>query len=193
MGHSSIDGRVSELPQLEMTRPCSEALPEVRTPGGYSVRTFQPGDEAAWCRLASECIGGEYAPESIRKTLLSQRWFDDQDLFFAHKDGVIVGTACAQRERVARERIGLVHMLAVDPTHRGIGLGRALLAATLRRLKEVGCETAALSTDDFRLSAIHLYLQFGFRPKATHETHAGRWREVFGRLGLSADDVVGAR
>jgi mycothiol synthase len=160
---------------------------------GYSLRTFQPGDEAAWCRLVNEAIGGEYTPETMRESLLSQPWLDEHDLFFAEQDGLSVGTACAQRERAAQERIGMVHMLAVDPAHRGLGLGRALLAAVLRRLKEAGCQAAALSTDDFRLAAIRLYLAFGFRPKATHESHAGRWREVFGRLGLSADDVAGER
>jgi mycothiol synthase len=176
-----------------MARSCLEALPEASLPSAYSLRTFQAGDEAAWCRLVNESIGGEYTPESMRTSLLSQPCFDRQDLFFAEKDGVVVGTACAQRERVARERIGLVHMLAVDPKHRGIGLGRALLAATLRRLKDVGYRSAALSTDDFRLAAIRLYLQFGFRPNLTHDSHAARWRQVFGRLGLAADDVTGAR
>lgn len=193
MGHSSIDGRVRKLPQLEMMRPSLGALPEVRTPRGYSVRTFQPGDEAAWCRLVNESIGGEYTAETMREGLLSEPWFDRHDLLFAQKDGITVGTACAQHERIAREGIGLVHMLAVDPSHRGLGLGHALLAAILRRLRDLGCRAAALSTDDFRLPAIRLYLALGFRPNATHESHAGRWREVFGRLGLCADEVAGER
>jgi GNAT superfamily N-acetyltransferase len=143
--------------------------------------------------LVNECIGGEYTPETMRESLLSQPWLEEHDLFFAEKERLTIGTACAQRERVAQERIGMVHMLAVDPAHRGLGLGRALLAATLRRLRDVGCQAAALSTDDYRLSAIHLYLHFGFRPHFTHDSHARRWREVFGRLGLSVDDVAGAR
>ncbi len=143
--------------------------------------------------MVNEAIGGEYTPATMRESLLSQPWLDEHDIFFAERDGLIVGTACAQRERVAQERIGLVHMLAVDPKHRGLGLGRALLAATLRRLKDVGCRFAALSTDDFRLAAIRLYLAFGFRPTFTHDSHAGRWREVLGRLGLSADDAASAR
>lgn len=182
---------MKRLPQLEMERSCSEALPEVGTPTCYSLRTFRPGDEAAWCRLVNEAIGGEYTPETMRESLLSQPWFDEHDLFFLEKDGLIAGTACAQRERVAQERTGLVHMLVVDPKHRAIGLGRALLAATLRRLKDVGCRSAALSTDDFRLAAIRLYLAFGFRPTLTHDSHAGRWHEVLRRLGLPADDVAG--
>lgn len=191
MGHSSIDGRVRKLPQLEMMRPSLEALPQVHTPPGHSLRTFQPGDEAAWCRLVNESVGSEYTPATMRRSLLSQPWFDHRDLFFAEEDGTIVGTACAQRERAADEGVGLVHMLAVDPAHRGLGLGRFLLAATLRRLRDVGCRAAALSTDDFRLPAIRLYLAFGFRPNATHESHAGRWQEVLKRLGLSADGVAG--
>jgi len=35
-------------PQLVMYRPNLRELPTVQLPEGYSCRTFQPGDEAAW-------------------------------------------------------------------------------------------------------------------------------------------------
>jgi mycothiol synthase len=76
-------------------------------------------------------------------------------------------------------------MVAVDPMHRSHGLGKALTVAVLRRFRERGFRRAVLQTDDFRLPAIRLYLGFGFRPSMTHESHPGRWREIYRQLGIA--------
>jgi len=166
-----------------MELPSFADLPVAEVAPGYRLRTYQPGDESAWCRLVNECIGGEYTEEECRRELTGQPWFDPADLFFVEEDGEAVGTACALRRPDLGAEVGYVHMLAVLPEHRGHRLGRGLVVAVLHRFRELGYRSAVLKTDDWRMAAISTYLGLGFRPRMTHESHEGRWREVVERSG----------
>lgn len=172
-------------PQLEMRIESLDGVPEPPTaPAGYALRTYREGDAPAWCRLVAEGIGGEYRPEGFLEQISDADGFDPKSLFFAVDGaGEPVGTACAIHRRPYPPEMGYVHMVAVDPAHRGRGLGRLLLVAVLRRMRDKGDRAAVLTTDDFRLPAISLYLSLGFRPSLTHESHPERWREVYRRLG----------
>jgi mycothiol synthase len=171
------------LPQLQMDLDSLEQLPEAEVTKGYRLRTYRCGDEAAWCRLINECIGGEYNEESCRSSLTGTEEFSPQDLLFAECSGEEVGTACARRGANTPAGVGYVHMVAVAPRHRGKRLGRALVVAVLRRFRELGYRAATLQTDDFRLSAIRLYLDLNFHPTMTDESHPARWEAVLSRLG----------
>jgi mycothiol synthase len=170
------------LPQLQMDLDSLEQLPEAEVAKGYRLRIYRCGDEAAWCRLINECIGGRHDEEGCRSSLTGTDKFSPQDLFFAECSGEAVGTACAHRGANTPEGVGYVHMVAVAPGHRGRRLGRALVAAVLRRFRELGYRAATLQTDDFRLSAIRLYLDLSFHPTMTDESHPARWEAVLSRL-----------
>jgi mycothiol synthase len=178
-----------EQPQLRMVIPSLARLPEVAVPAGYTIRTYQPGDGAAWCRLINDAIGGEYTEERVEQEMSGAPGLEPADLFFAVSGEAVVGTAWARRARHGPERMGYVHMVAVASEHRGRGVGRALVVSVLRRLREVGLASAMLETDDVRLPAIRLYLALGFRPELTHDSYAERWRQVRRELGLEGKEV----
>jgi len=160
-------------------------LPEVIAPSGYIIRTYRDGDSADWCRVVGSGIGGEYDDAGFRRSTAGSSGFDPEGLFFAEKDGVIVGTACAVWSANYPEDTGYLHMVAVDPMHHGHGLGRALTLAVLHRLRARGFRRAVLQTDDFRVPALRLYLSMGFRPRFTHESHEARWRDIYETLGIA--------
>jgi len=174
----------SEQPQLEMGLDSFEALPEVKMPAGYSIRTYQQGDASHWCRLIASGIGGQWNEKSFRESVAGSSGFDPQSLFFVETEGLVVGTACATWHDSYPSDTGYVHMLAVDPVHQGHGLGKALMLSVLHRLHKKGFRRAVLQTDDFRLPAIRLYLGLGFRPRFTHDSHQGRWNRVYQEIGL---------
>lgn len=176
----------TQLPQLEMRLSSLASLPEVELAEGYTLRTYREGDLAAWAALVSECIGGRYDEAACRESLLmGTPQFSPEDLFFAEKGGEVVGTTCAHRKHAPAEGPGIIHMVGVFRAHRGHGLGRALVTAALWRLREMEYRAAVLSTDDFRLSAIRIYLGLGFRPVFSHVSHAPRWQELYQRLSLA--------
>jgi mycothiol synthase len=176
-------------PQLEMRIDPIVPLPEPELAEGYRLRPYQEGDIPAWCRLVSECIGGECTEKSFRETVSGTRAFAPEDLLFVEHAGEAVGTAWALRKATLPAELGYVHMVGVLETHRGRRLGQAVMVGVLRRFHEVGCTSAVLHTDDFRLPAIRIYLDLGFRPAFGHESHRARWIDVYEKLGRAQEGL----
>ena len=57
---------------------------------------------------------------------------------------------------------GWINYLAVDPKARGVGHGRALMAAAELRLREVGCPKINLQVRDTNPDALAFYERIGF-------------------------------
>ena len=177
-----------QRPQLQMELTELTCLPEPVVPEGYRLRPYQPGDEEVWCRLINEFIGGDYTPAKMAAELLDQPWFAPEDLCFAARGDEVAGTACALRQRDFDEGVGWLHMVVVDPAHRGQGLGRAVVLAVLHRFRQLDRAKVMLNTDDQRLPALRVYLSLGFKPRMFHESHPDRWRELYQMLSLTPQE-----
>ncbi len=173
---------VERLPQLEMLRDHLCDLPEIETAAAYAIRTYCPGDEAAWCRIMEGNVGSNWTLQKCRENLIWDSRFRAENLFFITYEDDPIASACAWRADGQSPDIGEVHMVAVLPDHRGRGLGHLLNALVLHRLKSLGYQKAHLKTDDWRLPAIKTYLAAGFQPLNTHESHPERWEAIFGEL-----------
>ncbi|MDA0746334.1 MAG: GNAT family N-acetyltransferase [bacterium] len=173
------------LPQLEMLRDNLDNLPEITVPDGYQLRTYRPGDEAAWCAIMEGNVGRDWTPETCREKLIQDPRFHAESLFFATFQEEPVASACAWNKDLGQRVIGEVHMVAALETHRGKRLGHLVNAAVLHRLKTLGYQKSHLLTDDWRLPAVKSYLTAGFQPLNTHESHPERWETIFDQLGLS--------
>ena len=173
---------VERLPQLEMLRDHLCDLPEIETVTAYAIRTYCPGDEAAWCRIMEGNVGSNWTLQKCRENLIWDSRFRAENLFFITYEDDPIASACAWRADGQSPDIGEVHMVAVLPDHRGRGLGHLLNALVLHRLKSLGYQKAHLKTDDWRLPAIKTYLAAGFQPLNTHESHPERWEAIFGEL-----------
>lgn len=172
------------LPQLEMIRDHLNDLPEIRIPEGYAVRTYQPGDESAWCAIMENNVGKNWTVEKCREKIIQDPRFQPENLIFAIHDGHPVASVCAWSSDKAGPTTGIIHMVAALESHRGKGLGHLLNALVLHRLKALGYEKACLLTDDWRLAAVKTYLVAGFRPLNTHHSHPERWEAIFAKLGI---------
>ncbi len=176
--------RSASLPQLDMLRDDLERLPDIVIPEGYDLRTFEPGDETAWCEIMEGNVGSNWTVEACREKMTSDPRFDPGNLFFATIDGQPVGSACAWTKNPDQRDVGEVHMVAVLDSHRGKGLGHLVNAAVLHRLRDLGYKQAHLLTDAWRVPAIKSYLRAGFKPLHTHITHPERWRDFFEQIGV---------
>jgi mycothiol synthase len=84
---------------------------------------------------------------------------------------------------------GELGYLVVAPEHRGRGLGAALIAAAVRRLRQGGYRHIFLGVQDGRLPAIRAYLRAGFQPFVHAPELAKRWRSVFAALGREPHEL----
>jgi ribosomal protein S18 acetylase RimI-like enzyme len=85
----------------------------------------------------------------------------------AEENGQVIGYAYAAVEgrdyMSLRGPAGVLYDIIVDPEHRGRGIGRRLLGATLAFLKERGAPRVVLSTADRNEPAQRLFASNGFR------------------------------
>ncbi|MCG3198624.1 MAG: Mycothiol acetyltransferase [bacterium] len=175
-----------ELPNIEvfMARPDLSGLPKHELPAGYSIRVYQPGDEAAWVRIHE--LADRYNKVTL-ETFESEFGYDldsfrSRGFFLIGPNGETVGTASAWYDNEFEgETWGRVHWVAIRPEHQGKGLSKPLLARVLHRLAEDHSK-CYLVTSSARIPAISLYLRFGFRPLMRTQTCSLAWDSVKGKI-----------
>ena len=100
----------------------------------------------------------------------------------AAREGDVLGYTFAGVEGVdymsLRGPAGILHDIVVDPRHRGLGIGRALLDATLAALETMGAPRVVLSTAERTEAAQRLFARAGFRRTMIEMT-----RELDGSAG----------
>jgi GNAT superfamily N-acetyltransferase len=123
--------------------------------------------------LSSAARGG---PESALQELV------ERQCYLLAPKGEVIGTGTAWfNDNFAGGRWGRVHWLALVPEFQGRGLGKALMSAICRRLRELHQERAYLTTSTARIPAISLYLQFGFEPMLRGPGEEAVWQNVLAR------------
>ena len=188
------------LPPKQLSMVIDEAtvgrLPDVPLPAGYVIRACRPGDTASW---ADALQAGGF-----------ERWGEEQVLEFLQdaerregsrvvdQDGRIVAATFASRTSNRPSKTldgggdpseeGVLDYVVTHPDHRGKSLGRATCTEVSRFLVARGCKAVSLSTDDWRLPAIHIYLSMGFRPVMKRNEMPARWAAVCEKLKESGRD-----
>jgi len=172
-----------EKPQLHMVWPFAtgRACPQFSTADGYSIRTFQPGDEAAFLDLMAHL---DFEPWDKAKLAYNLNKVIPEGWFFAADCSCrIVATAMCQHNYSGQSPFtGDVGWVACHPDHRGKGLGLALCARVIQRFLEAGYTAIQLHTEYFRLPAIKTYLRIGFVPLINSSEVSSLWQEACTRL-----------
>ena len=173
----------NEIIPLMMTRDHLLDYPRFDIPPGYSIRLYKKGDFKAWIRIHLEA---EPYHEKIDKQLFIEQFGNDESIlgerqfFVCDQDGKEVGTATAWfDDDLVGKNYGRIHWVAVSPEHQGKGLAKALTTRLCDRFVELRHKQAFLTTENFRVDAIHIYLKFGFVPYPRNEREKDFWKSFF--------------
>ena len=145
-----------------------------------TIRPAAPGDLAAIGRLGAQLVRTHHefdqgrfiaaTPQTERgysSFLATQLEAPDVIILVAEQDGEVIGYAYAGVEgrdyMSLRGPAGVLHDIVVDPAHRGQGIGRMLLDATLAALEERGAPRVVLWTAERNETAQRLFARAGFR------------------------------
>ena len=170
-------------PQLCMQRASLDLLPPLTLPDGYTARSFQPGDEAAWVRLSDAAFGdGPHEPAWFYERF-HELPFEPRRHWFVCDENGPVATATAWHRPQWGADTGYLHWVAADAAHRGRGLGLLVSLAAMHEMVRDGRGSALLQTDDFRIPAVRAYLTLGYRPRLVHDNQRDRWRSVLAACG----------
>src|SRR4029079_7715629 len=116
-----------------------------------------------------------HTPRGYASFLGSQLEERDVFVFVADAGGGSVGYTFSGCEGIdymsLRGPAGVLHDIVVDPAHRGKGVGRLLLDATLEALKARGAPRVVLSTAERNEPAQRLFARAGFRRTMIEMTH----------------------
>lgn len=159
-----------------------------------SIRPAAPADIAAIGRLGALLVRTHHDFDPKRFIAATSRTeqgygsflgtqLDEPNIIVlvAERDGAVVGYAYSGVEGIdymsLRGPGGVLYDIVVDSAHRGQGVGRMLLDATLEALKAKGAPQVVLSTAEQNESAQRLFAGAGFRRtmiEMTKELNAAR-------------------
>lgn len=143
-------------------RPATPAdLPALGRLGALLVRTHHDFDPQRFIAPIP------HTEEAYASFLGSQLRKPDVVILVAEHDGTVIGYTFAGIEghdyMALRGPAGALYDIVVDPAHRGRGIGRMLLDATLAALAARGAPRVVLSTAERNESAQRLFARAGFR------------------------------
>lgn len=168
--------------QLRMVRQSVKLVEIPPIPRDYKLRQLRNSDVKSYQELFSLAF---HMPDALAKTL--EKVLADGFFVIEHlPSSSIVASCVAERE----SKIGkncILGWLVCDPSHTGKKLGTIVAATVTNKLAKEGCENPLLSTDDFRLAAIRIYLELGWRPYLYKPDMKQRWDDTYIRLGLDVN------
>jgi mycothiol synthase len=159
-----------------MVRPNLEDIPELSFPEGIELRPARPEHYRAiidaWNEACKDMRG------IVQISDQDFKWFQESPLFDPsiwqiawHKDeviGTVINFIDQKENKEGKRKRGHVEMISVKRPWRGRGIAKALIAQSLRILKERGMTEAALGVDAENPSgALHLYRKMGFQVQKT--------------------------
>lgn len=131
-------------------------------------------DAGALASLEERCFSHPWSAQSFREVLApdSRRWVVVLRQPSRSDDPGRGILAYCVLETVADEL--QIHNLAVDPSHRGVGLGTWLLRFVLGSGSRQGAQMAVLEVRRSNTQATHLYHSLGFRTLSVRSSYYAR-------------------
>jgi ribosomal protein S18 acetylase RimI-like enzyme len=161
----------------QLIRPNFDDIPDIPLPDGFEIRPIDPADSVmhrrvfeAGARAFAQSYGEQAPSEAQFAEFLGQPSFDPTLWRVAFNGDRIAGQILnflAEPEPDG-SRMGWTESISVQPEFRRRGLARALLAESLRTVRDAGATQAALGVDMQNPNrAQTLYESLGFRVVST--------------------------
>jgi mycothiol synthase len=156
-----------------MVRPNLEEIPDIALPEGFETRPIEPDDRQmhrrvfdADARAFADSAGQEAVTEDTFEEFVGSPRFAPALWRVAFHGNEIAGQILnfMGAPGTEEEGTGFTEAISVQPEFRRRGLARALLAASLRGVRDAGARRAALGVDTQNPNqALTLYESLGFR------------------------------
>ena len=169
-------------------------IPHYEMPEGCSISTFQGLEDIyPWEICSGKTLMPRFGKDEV--ALLDHSVNLYEDILFLDENGKHVGTVTAFK--VKKTGHGHIHQVGLDPECRGRGLSKYMMEAAMHHIAAMDIPFAELTTDDHRVGAVKLYLNFGWVPIMYGKPDKReRWGKLLTLLGIPscpAYDIKGNR
>ncbi len=142
-----------------------DELPTIRLPDGFTVQGVKDLDDG---RLRAAVTHGAFRPHDdwngywaeYAQFIGSSVYAGERDLFVRSPDGRGASACTIWFDTV--NAVGLFEPVATHPDFQGKGLGKAVMAEGMRRMKAAGMRRAVVGFDPNNAAALALYTSMGF-------------------------------
>lgn len=145
----------------------ADGAPPANGGAPYVLRPPRPGDIGWVIHRHAALYAREYGWNDEFEAMVAEigaafiRNFDPrrERCWIAERDGEILGSVFLVREN---ETVGKLRLLYVEPSARGLGLGRGLVEECVRTARALGYRRLVLWTNDILSAARAIYVRLGF-------------------------------
>ena len=145
--------------------------PLVEAPQGFSIRTFRPGEGKILAEMQNSAFAESWgfspnSPEEVEYRATMSLTGAGGILFLIHGED-LAGYCWTTTEKIhTGASIGTIGMIGIQPSYRGQGLSKPILAAGMQYLHSRGVGYVKLDVDAENNPAIRLYTAVGFQKTA---------------------------
>ncbi len=161
-----LDKSVNHI-DIYMKRPPLDPPEPPLLKSGFSIVNYRDGDEYSWAEIEKSVL--EFENETDALEWFRKFYFPYREMLYSRchfartPEGKLAGTATAWKEVHNGVLFPVIYWVAVKPEYQGLGLGKALIAASVRTLCSVygKCEIW-LHTQTESHRAVRIYEKNGF-------------------------------
>jgi mycothiol synthase len=156
-------------PPVPLFERVLDELPTIQLPVGFTVQGVNNLDDG---QLRAAVLHSHFSPNGdwdkfwaeYQQFMGSVVYDGERDLFVRSPDGRGASACIIWFDPV--NTVGLFEPVSTHPDFRGKGLGKAVMAEGLRRMKAAGMHRAVVGFDPNNVAALALYTSLGFRASA---------------------------
>ncbi len=155
-GYAKTDGCY-----LHTLRPLDAEVSPVPLPPGYSVRAVHPDERSAKAAVHRAAFGTERLTEAAWSRVMATPYYRPElDVVAVAPDGALAAFALGWLD--PRNEVGVLEPVGTAPSHRRLGLARAVCQEAVRRMQLAGARSALVCPYEGAPDTVTLYASLGF-------------------------------
>jgi ribosomal protein S18 acetylase RimI-like enzyme len=165
--HGYVEMKVE--PAAPLFERTLDEVPAIQLPHGFTVQGVSNSDDgrlraaATYGAFGSQAEWGDYAA-AYAQFIGSAVYDGARDLFVRSPDGRGASACTIWFDPI--NAVGMFEPVGTHPDFQGKGLGKAVMAEGMRRMKAAGMQRAVVGFDPNNAAALALYTSMGFRASA---------------------------